>query len=94
MHSLAPPRLRENQSGTFWTHIFGKPPVLERIKDDQGFISAVESETTLVLFSNRWDEDLTPTVVGRHVNKVRSCGEGNASVSPLRGPDNQYCVRV
>lgn len=94
IRSLASSRLREGQSATFWTNIFGEPPVLERIKNDQGFISAVESETTLVLFSNRRCEDLPPTVVGRRVNKVRSCGGEIASVNPLRRPDSQYSARV
>ena len=77
-----------------WTYIFGKPPVLERIKNDQGFISAVESETTLTSFSSQRDEDLSPTVVERRVNKVRNCGGGIASANPLCRPGSQYPARV
>ena len=69
-----------------WTYIFGKSPVLERIKNDQGFISAIEKQgqiRSIFQPAKQRGEDVPQTVVRLRVNKVRSYEGEIASANPL-----------
>ena len=77
--------------GGHWTYVFGKSPVLERIENDQGFVSTVEKQghiSSISEIAKRCTE--LPTVVGLHANKVRNYGGEIASANPLHRPSHQH----
>ena len=70
--------------GGLRAYIFGKSPVLERIKDDKGFISATGGKVRLE--TETGFGTVSPTVARLRVNRVHSYGGEIVSVNPLHGP--------
>jgi len=83
--------------GGHWTYIFSKSPVLKRIENDQGLISAIEKQghiRSIVQPAKQREEDVPQTVVRLRVNKVRSYEGEIASANPLHGPSRQHFGKV